>query len=375
VASTRTTLHSQAVVSEDPNIQGEPRRDDPMRRFIPTPHSADLRAMGRTIHLETNSAKILRHMVELFARYPGAPNGGADFRWRIVLEPDVQPRPAWPRRTAFSDEGLRFAEFGQRNFLAVDLKARTAIAILSESLAQDNPGLTIPFLDSLFCLTASSLGLTALWANCVARGQRGVLLLGSSNSGKTSAGYLAETFGLDFYADDGVFLELDSQVLRGWSGFWPATFRPEALHFFPELSDRARACVHQDFVLYHSERRRAESTSCSSIRPLCCLFLERQSSGGPTLLRIARTELARLLAESVLFKEDDRFIEQQTKVLRALETLPAYVLRYGSDPATAAATARDLLAAEHNPDPGGEGPDGQCTEGEPEFPCKQDIGV
>jgi hypothetical protein len=319
--------------------------------------------MGRTIRLETNSSKILRHVVELFARYPGAPKGDADFRWKIVLESDVRLCPAWPRRSAFSDEGLRFAEFGQRNFLAVDLKARAAIGIVSESLAEDNLGLTIPFFDSLFCLTASSLGLTPLWANCVARGQRGVLLLGSPNNGKTSASYVAETLGLDFHADDGVFLEIDSQVLRGWGGFWPATFRPEALHFFPELGDRARPCVHQDFVLYYMERRRMGNTSCSWIQPHCCLLLERQSSMVPSLSRIARSDLARLLAESVLFKEDDCFIEQQSKVLRALETLPAYVLRYGSDPTIAAATVRDLLAAEDHTDPGREVLAGQCMGG------------
>jgi hypothetical protein len=346
-----------------------------MRRFIPTPYVVDLPVMGRTIHLETNSAKILRHMVELFARYPGAPNGGADFRWRIVLESDVQLRPPWPRRSAFSDEGLRFAEFGQRNFLAVDLKARAAIGVVSESLADDNLGLTIPFLDSLFCLTASSLGLTPLWANCLASGQRGVLLLGGTNNGKTSASYVAEKLGLDFHADDGVFLELDRQVLRGWGGFWPATFRPEALRFFPELRDRARPCVHQDFVLYYMERRRTRSASCSSIRPVCCLLLERQSSRVPSLSRIAGNDLARLLAQSVLFKEDDCFIEQQTEVLRALETLPAYVLRYGSDPTIAAATARDLLAAEHHPDPGQEVVGGQRTAGRAQTPCKQDLGL
>jgi hypothetical protein len=346
VASTQTPADSRVVVSDYQNTQGEPRRDDPMRRFIATPYSADLPVMGRTIHLETNSSRILRHMVQLFACYPGALNEGADFRWRIVLESDAQLRPPWPRRSAFSDEGLRFAEFGQRNFLAVDLEARVAIAILSQSLAEDNLGLTIPFLDSLFCLTASSLGLTPLWANCVARGQSGVLLLGSPNSGKTSAGYIAETLGLDFYADDGVFLELDSQVLRGWSGFWPATFRPDALQFFPELGARARRCIHQDFVLYHTERRRAGSTSRSPIQPLCCLLLERHPCRVRSLSRIARPELARLLAESVLFKEDDCFIEQQSEVLRALETLPAYVLRYGSDPTIAAATARDLLTAQ-----------------------------
>jgi len=91
-----------------------------------------------------------------------------------------------------------------------------------------------------------------------------------------------------------------------------------------------------------------------SIQPLCCLFLERRSSTVSSFSRIARSDLATLLAESILFKDDESFREQQTAVLRALEELPAYVLRYGSDPAVAAVTVRDLLAAQDCADPGRE---------------------
>jgi hypothetical protein len=50
---------------------------------------------------------------------------------------------------------LRFAEFGHRNFPAVDLDVREAIAFLSEGLIEDRVGLTRPILHNLFCMTVA----------------------------------------------------------------------------------------------------------------------------------------------------------------------------------------------------------------------------
>lgn len=369
-AVSEVTPYSRALVSSNEDKHSKRRTVDPMRRFVSTPYSARLPVMGRTVRLETNSPKLLKHMIDLFAAYPGAPTGGSDFFWRIVVESDKRGSLPWPRRSAFSDDGLRFVEFGQRNFLAVDLEVREAIGILSEALVEDGLGLTSPFLDNLFCLTVGALGLVPLWANCVARENRGVLLLGGSNNGKTTASYVAEKLGLDFHADEGAFLEVDSGVLRSWGGFWPATFRPETLQFLPELTDRTRPCIHQDFVVYHLAKQGAPKGR-RSIQPLCCLFLERQSSTESGLSRITRDDLARLLAESILFKDDSRFREQEATVLHALEGLPAYVFHYGSDPAVAAVMARDLLAAQDCADPGRELLARPSGRGRRESPCGQ----
>lgn len=324
---------------------------DPLRRLTSTPYTARLPMMGRSVRLETNSPALLDHMVQLFARYPHAANEDVTFLWRIVAEADGQGTLPWPRRSAFSDEGLRYAQFGQRSFLAVDLEAREAVAFVPESLVESDLGLTSPFLDNLFCLTVASLGLVSVWANCLAQQERGVLVFGERNHGKTSACYLAQKLGLDFYADEGVFLEADSGVLRGWGGFWPPTFRPEALAFLPDLKQQARPCFHNDFTVYHLPSQR-QTSHRSSIQPVGCLFLERGSTAPLGISRIDHGDLEKLLAGSVLFRDDDRFLPQQNAALRALARLPAYVLRFDSDPAVAAVAARDLLASPDSTDPG-----------------------
>lgn len=299
--------------------------------------------MGRTIRFETNHPEILKHVVGLFARYPRVAHSHHDFLWKIVVEPAVQYSPLWPPRSAFSDEGLRFVTFGQRNFLAVDLEVKEAIGILCEGLMRDEIGLTIPFLDSMFCLTASSLGLVPLWANCVAHEQTGVVLFGGSNSGKTCASYTAEKLGLKLHADDGVFIDIDSGVLRSWGGFWPAGFRPEALKFLPELAECTRPCRHQDFTFFYRTKPPIEITCGLPVTPVCCLFLERAASETPRLGRVSPGQVIPLLAEYALFKDEKKFFEGQSKVVEAVAELPAYLLRYGDDPAIAAVTARDLL--------------------------------
>jgi hypothetical protein len=325
-------------------ISAGTQRQDPLRRFTSTPYTTALPAMGRTVQLETNSVSLLEHAKELFAPYPRLPGGQVDFLWRIVIQSHPQMTPPWPKRSAFSDHGLRFAEFGQRNFLAVDLDLREGIAFLAEGLAEDKLGLTFPFLENMFLMSAGSLGLTSLRAACVALGHKGLLVFGPPHSGKTTASYVAAKLGLEFHADEGVFLELEAGSLGAWGGFWPIAFRPDALQFLPELRGCARPFSYLDFTFYHVDRPPYQHTQMRPVTPVCCVFLERQTATIPPCLSpLSGIELSRRLAEDVLFKDDDRFADQQAKVLNALERVPAYHLAYGSDPAVAAPFFQKLL--------------------------------
>lgn len=300
--------------------------------------------MGRTVRLESNSQKILAHAEKLFARYPGSPHGQPQFLWRIVCQSDVEMRPPWPRRSAFSDHGLRYAEFGQRNFLAVDLEAREAIAFLAEGLAEDELGFTSPFLDNLFCMTAGSLGLISLRANCVSLGDNGLLVFGPHNCGKTTASYIAATLGLQFHADDGVFGEIARDGVRFWGGFWPPAFRSEALQFLPELRACTRAFFYRHFTFHHLENHRFRTTQAHAVTPVGCLFIERCAATAPTLSPIPRIELRGRLAENVLFKDDDRFAKEQTAIFHLLENIPAYELACDGDSDLVAQCLQKLLA-------------------------------
>jgi hypothetical protein len=325
---------SPRTVFED--IPEASQRPDPLRRLTPTPYTGGLPVMGHAVKLETNDLRILERAAEVFAPYPGSLDGHVDFLWRIVIQSHPQITPPWPKRSAFSGEGLRFAEFGQRNFLAVDLESREGIAFLAEGLADDELGLTCPFLENMFLMSVGSLGLTSLRAACVALGEKGLLVFGPPNSGKTTASYLATKLGLEFHADEGVFLELETGNLLAWGGFWPVAFRPETLQYLPELQGCTRAFSYLDFTFHYLEKSQFQAPEARPVTPVCCVFLERNTVSVPHVSPLSSIELSRRLAEDLLFKDDDRFDQQHAAVLSALEKLPAYHLAYGDDPATAA---------------------------------------
>lgn len=326
-------------------------QEDPLRRFTSTPYTAALSVMGRTVRLETNSLRVLQHCVELFSRYPRTPREQPSFTWRIVSQSDVHMSPPWRKRSVFSDCGLRFAEFGQRNFLAVDIEARLAIAFLSEGLVEDEPGFTSPFIDTLFYMTASSLGLVPLAAACVALGTKALLVLGHPNQGKTTASYLAAQGGLTYHADQAVFLEIGSSGLQAWGDFVPPAFRPETLQFLPELAPLTRQFSYCDFNFYYLSKPKLDSGQTSVVTPVCCVVLERESASVPQLVPLPKADLPTWLDASIAFKDDDQFDEQRLRILEGLARLPAYHLAYGSDPATATPFFHRLLTAHGGGDP------------------------
>jgi hypothetical protein len=318
-------------------------RNDPMRRFVATPCTACLPVMGRSVRLETNSPKLLTHMVDLFARYPRDVGDSPKFLWRIVVDSALEFGQPWPRRSTFSDDGLRFAQFGQRNFLAVDIEAREAVAFVAQGIVEDALGFTSPFIDTLFYMTAGSLGLVPFEAACVSSGMKGLLVLGSPNQGKTTASYLATRDGLTYHADQSVFLEIANGGLRAWGDFVPIAFRPETIQFLPELESRTRLFSYCDFNFRYMDKDEPESTLAGFVNPVCCVFLERQSCSVAQLRRLSATGLSSFLSRCIAFKDEDRFEGQGSTVLSALAQLPVYCLAYDSDPASAVAFLPQLL--------------------------------
>ena len=319
------------------------KRIDPLRRFAPAPQVIELNLMGHRLRLETDSKKILDHVSGLFSTYPDRPNRFPEFVWRIISQTDFQMGPPWPERSAFADHGLCCIAFGQRNFLAVDLDMQEGIGFVAEGLAEDALGLTSPFLDNLFCMTAASLGLTAISAACVGLGNAGLLVVGSPNSGKTTSCYIAARNGLEYHADRALFVEQKSGVIRAWGDFWPAAFRPDTLRFLPELAASAHLFRYSNFTFYYLDKRALQASPMHSIIPACCVFLERGRTTQPRLTEVPRAEFARRVTRLAAFQDDIRFDAQRASVFAALEALPAYDFAYREDPADAAGVFHELL--------------------------------
>lgn len=320
-------------------------RRDPLGRFTPTPLVADLPVMGRTIRLETNHAAAMDRTCRLFCRYPRLSSNGPEFVWRIIIESNSKLAPPWPKISSFSDDGVWSINIGQRSFLAIDMEARTAVGFLAEALAEDAPGFTSPFLATLFCVTAGALRLTGLSAGCVALEEKGLLVFGAPNNGKTTSCYLAGKMGLKFHADQGTFIELQAGVLRAWGGFWPPAFRTETLSFLSELPALTRPWLYRDLTYWYLEDGGVPASEANGVIPVSCVFLERETASPPRLKALEHEDFEARLKEAFFFRKEARFEPNRSAVCRALGQLPAYALAYGSDPSEAAGFFGRLLSA------------------------------
>jgi hypothetical protein len=326
------------------NGRAETERQDLLRRFTPTPYATDLRVMQRTLRLETNSRSLLALTLKFFERYQFGRAGQPEFLWRVVCESDPQVLSTAVQLSAFSDLGLRYVNIGQRGFLAVDLERREAMGFLANLFLEGEPKLRhCRSLDILFCMTAASLGLTALSGGCVGVKDRGVMIFGPPNSGKTTACYLAAKLGMEFHADQGVFLDMRGNVLRAWGDLFPAVFRPEALDFLPELRESVHFSTYVDLSFYYFDKSVLQSRWAKPVMPVCTLFLDRNTASEPQLTQISPEDASSRLRDCVLFEEDSRFDGQVEEAIGALGAKPSYNLKYDSNPKTAATFIRKML--------------------------------
>src|SRR5262245_6039959 len=316
---------------------------DPLRRFRSTSLSFDAVLMGRRLRVETDSVLILNHVTRAFTRFEPTSNSlSPHFRWRIVCEPRNEAISSWPPLRAFGDHNMRYINVGQRSFIAIDIGAREAVGILSESLANDEAGFSSVFLASMFYLTAPALGLTPISAACVAKDQEGLLVFGPPNSGKTTSSYSAKKLGLKFHADRAAFMEIHSGTLRAWGDFWPAAFRPETAGFLPELPLVGRSFTYRDRTFLCLDKEASVPRNAESVVPTACIVLERQAPA-PKLIPLSRHEVSQRIGAISPFKDDAGSKEAREAVFQALSRLPWYRLLYGDDPSVAAVFFRSVL--------------------------------
>lgn len=321
------------------------RRQDLLHRFAATPHGTDIRLMGRTVRLEASGAAILELARSFFRSHQVGTEGVPEFHWRIVCEPDPTVTSTTVPLSACSDPGLEYVSLGQRGFLAVDFENREAAACLSEQFLEDVARFRHrPPLDILFCMTAPSLGLTTLSGACVGVADRCALIFGPPNSGKTTSSYLAARAGMDFHADQIIFLDMRDASLRAWGDPFPVVFRPEARQFLPELESTAIRSTYEHLEFYYFDKSPLQPRFAKPLTPVCGLFLNRNAEGDKQLTALKKTDALSRLHDCLLFDEDERFDEQISAALSAVSCIPIYDLSYRQDPGIATGVIKELLS-------------------------------
>jgi len=322
---------------------GTQKRHDVLRRFCRTPLAVCLQWMNRSVRFESNNEGLLHLVLKFFDREQKGRTCEPEFRWRLLCEADGAVTSAAVPVSAFCGKGLRYASIGQRGFLAADLNKREGVAFIPEVFLDEQAMFrTRHPLDALFCLTASSLGLVSLSGGCVANKDRGVMVFGLPNSGKTTACYIAARGGLEFLADQMLFLDQRNDFVV-WGDSLNAVFRPTALQFLPELENLGFHSAYGGTSFFYYDKSRMHAAKARSVAPFCSVFLARGADGETRLREMSPQEAVCRLRECLLFEEDPRFDAQIRAALECVSTKPAYELRYPNDPKIAADLIRSWL--------------------------------
>ncbi|QJD67459.1 serine kinase [Xanthomonas campestris pv. badrii] len=211
---------AQAAVAADPF--GERRA----RAF-----SVQRQILGALFHFHSDSPALLALVDAAYAGLPAHHLPGAP-QFHITL--DLLPRAHGsvvaeppPVRT-HAVGGLVCGVMDACNYLMLSIPERRAMLVVSEDMLAHAYHVRYELIEfAVFLLAARGMGLVPLHGACVGRRGRSVLLLGASGAGKSTLALHSLLHGLEFIAEDGVFVAPDSLLTTGVANF--LHLRPEAL--------------------------------------------------------------------------------------------------------------------------------------------------
>jgi gluconate kinase len=227
---------------------------------------------------------------------------------------------------------LVFAGFDVASSMIADLRTRRVIGRFSAGMAADSAYWRTVIFPMLLSVMAGSLGLVELHASCVARDQRGLVLIGPSGSGKSTLAMALTEAGFRFLSDDRIFCSLKRGKLVSWAMPRPLKLRREAAAWFEEFREREALDVQNGELVFHCEPNhrfgRQRSPECE---PRLLVFLERRENSVFCMTRMAAIE-ARSRIELDLMAEDPEAVQKQAETINQLLALPCWHLEYGGRP-------------------------------------------
>jgi hypothetical protein len=310
------------------------------------------RVLGARVEFSGNSRELLDVAREAFAgvpahRWPGA----GRMTLRITLRHRREnARPAWrmpPKAVLSSGAGVVCGHIDSSNFMIVNMAEDSALIQVGNAMLRHRQLLRYELVEfAAITLATRAQGLVPLHAGCVGAHGRGVLLLGASGTGKSTLTLHAALGGLEFLAEDSVFVQPATMRASGLSAFTHA--REDSLGL---IADRQvqRAARHAPCIERRSGVRKREidlrqaavRLAPKPLRIVATVVLSTRSArGAVNLLPLTARQLKReLRAEQAYAAGRPGWHEFERRVLRA----GGYRL-LRSPPADGVSSLRDLLS-------------------------------
>jgi hypothetical protein len=313
-----------------------------------------IRLLGGQFHFGSNSRELMRLVDSAYAGLPRhrlsavAPR----MRVRLLLRSGGQPHPRKrlepPPLGMVSGAGFLGGATDSSNFVILSPQERTALVVVSPQMLRFAYHTRYELIEfAVFTLAARVQGLVPLHAACVGRGGRGLLLMGPSGAGKSTVALQCLLHGLDFLAEDSVFVAPDTMLATGIANFLHV--RADSLRWLER--DRDVAAIRKSPVI----RRRSgvkkfeldlRSTNyrlaASPLKIESVVYLTARKSGNGSLLRpLPKSEAMARLAISQAYAANQ---PQWPRFGKQVSRIDSFELRRGDHPLEAIEVLRALLA-------------------------------
>ncbi|WP_295971932.1 serine kinase [uncultured Xanthomonas sp.] len=217
---------------------------DPFHTQLRRPHTLSKQLLGGRFHFESNSPALLALVEAAFGAVPAhrLPESAAfrieltlvdrgDAPYALAMEP--------PPVQTHSGAGVLSGVIDAHNYVVLVPEQRRALVVVSEDMLAHAYHVRYELIEfAVFVLAAHGMRLVPLHGACVGRDGRGVLLLGGSGAGKSTLALHSLLRGLEFLAEDALFVAPHYLLATGIGNF--LHLRPELLHL---LDPQTRAWI------------------------------------------------------------------------------------------------------------------------------------
>jgi hypothetical protein len=328
-----------------PDISADPFHE----RALPVSRTR-MHLLGGEFEFECGSPE-LRRLVDW--AYAGLPRHkltevAPRIRIRVAPAPPARRRAQAepPRIEMISGAGLLCGTTSSSDFAVLSSDHRSALVVVSRDMRRFPYHTRYELIEfAVFTLAARAQGLMPLHGACVGRDGRGLLLFGDSGAGKSTASLHCLLRGMDFLAEDSIFVAPDTMLATGIANFLHV--RCDSLHSLPASSAsairrspiiRRRSGVEK----FEVDLRRPEfRLAASPLKVAGIVFISPQSARRGVLLTPLRSRdtVAR-------FEKSQPYAVNQPgwpTFKKRIAAAPTFELRRGRSPAEAADALHALL--------------------------------
>lgn len=136
---------------------------------------------------------------------------------RVWIDSADPMQAPWPKPYVRGLDHMVFLGFDSGSSMLADLRMRRVIGRFSAGMAADTAYWRTVIFPMLLSVLAVSVGLVELHASCVAKDQRGWVLIGPSGSGKARLAMAMTEAGFSFLSDDRIFCSRKQGRRLAWA--------------------------------------------------------------------------------------------------------------------------------------------------------------